>query len=235
MESSRQTATVGFYTAAATAVLTAVTFGMAVTTLPLSGPYCEAERCFTYPYADIGSRFPRDYLWMYPAMVLSLLYMGLAACVYEFAAPAKRIFGLFGLAAALLAGGTLVLDYFVQVAVVQPSLLAGETDGIAILTQFNPHGVFIALEEAGYIMMAVSFLFMAPVFSGAGKAERGLRLLLIAGFLLMAAAYLYYSVVYGLTREYRFEVAVISIDWIVLLAGSVLMAMVFRRASRQQG
>lgn len=230
MESSRQAANVGFYTAVATAVLTAVTFAMAATTLPLSGPYCEAEHCFTYPYADIGSRFPRDYLWMYPAMVLSLLYVGLAACVFEFAAPAKRIFGLFGLAAALLAGGTLALDYFVQVTVVQPSLLAGETDAIAILTQYNPHGVFIALEEAGYILMAVSFLFMAPVFSGADRAERGLRWLLLTGFFLMAAAYLYYSVAYGLTKEYRFEVAVISIDWLVLLAGSGLMAVIFRRA-----
>jgi hypothetical protein len=33
----------------------------------------------------------------------------------------------------------------------QPSLLAGETEGIAMLSQFNPHGLFIILEEPGFI------------------------------------------------------------------------------------
>jgi hypothetical protein len=27
----------------------------------------------------------------------------------------------------------------------------GETDGLSILTQYNPHGIFIALEEIGYL------------------------------------------------------------------------------------
>ena len=35
----------------------------------------------------------------------------------------------------------------------------GETDGIALLTQYNGHGIFIAMEELGYITMSISFLF----------------------------------------------------------------------------
>ncbi len=34
------------------------------------------------------------------------------------------------------------------------------------MPQYNPHGLFIALEEIGYVMMAVSFFAVAPVFFG---------------------------------------------------------------------
>jgi hypothetical protein len=55
------------------AVLTIGTFAIAIATPPLAGPLC-AGGCFTYPYSDIASRFPRDYYWMYPAMLLNLVY-----------------------------------------------------------------------------------------------------------------------------------------------------------------
>ena len=59
-------AKVGFYSAILTALLTVFSFVTAYLTPPLSGPFC-AGGCFTYPYSDIASRFPRDYYWMYPA------------------------------------------------------------------------------------------------------------------------------------------------------------------------
>jgi hypothetical protein len=65
---------VGFITAILTTVITVVTFGIAILTPPLSGPFC-LEGCFGYPYVDIASRFPRDYLWMYPAILLILIYV----------------------------------------------------------------------------------------------------------------------------------------------------------------
>jgi hypothetical protein len=51
----------------------------------------------------------------------------------------------------------LITDYFIQVSVIQPSLLAGETDGISILSQFNPHGIIKVLEEIGLMFMILSF------------------------------------------------------------------------------
>jgi hypothetical protein len=45
---------------------------------------------------------------------------------------------------------------------VQSAVLRGEFDGLAPLTQYNPQGVFIALEEAGYTLMAVTLLFAGP-------------------------------------------------------------------------
>jgi len=41
------------------------------------------------------------------------------------------------------------------------SLMNSETEGLAALIQYNPHGVFLALEELGYMIMSLPFLFMA--------------------------------------------------------------------------
>jgi hypothetical protein len=32
----------------------------------------------------------------------------------------------------------------------QPSLLKGETEGLTLFLQYNPDGIFIALEDLGY-------------------------------------------------------------------------------------
>jgi hypothetical protein len=148
-------AKVGFYSAILTAVLTILSFAIAFATPPLSGPFCTGG-CFTYPYSDIASRFPRDYFWMYPAMLLNVVYYVLMVAIHYFAPLEKKIFSHIGMSFALLSMATFVIDYFLQVSVIQPSLLLGETDGIALLSQFNAHGVFIVLEEIAFIMMSLS-------------------------------------------------------------------------------
>lgn len=219
----------GFYTAILTTVATLITFGIAIFTPPLAGPYC-AGSCFEYPYTDIASRFPRDYLWMYPAMFLSLLYVVFMVSIHQYAAQDKQRFSQSGLAFALMAATILLIAYFTQVSVIQPSLVQGETEGIALLTQFNPHGLFIALEELGFLLMSLSFLWMAPVFSGANRTETTLRWLFRGSFLCTLLAFSFYALQYGLAREYRFEVAVITINWAVLLVAGLLVSLVFKRA-----
>lgn len=226
---TRNIVKVGFYSALLTVLLTLVTFGIAFLTPPLSGPYC-TDGCFSYPYSDIASRFPRDYIWMYPAMLLSLVYYVLMVAIHYFAPGDRKIFSHVGLSFALISTATLVIDYFLQVSVIQPSLLQGETDGIALLSQFNAHGVFIVLEEIGFFMMSMSMLFMAPVFVGATKAEKAIRWLFISCFALTAISFALYSVFYGIHREYLFEVATISINWLTLIASGILLSIVFRRA-----
>ncbi len=221
----------GFYVSLLTVVLTVVTFAIGLSTPPLSGPSC-ADSCFEYPYLDIASRFPRDYLWMYPAMVLTLIYVVLMACIHSYASADKKIWGQIGLSIALLAVAMLIADYFIQVSVIQPSLERGETDGLALLTQYNPHGIFIALEDAGYWLMSISFLCAAPVFSRSDRVERAVRWIFITSFLLVTIAFVVISVVYGVDREYRFEVVAISIDWLALIVSGVLLSIVFRRAMR---
>jgi len=220
---------VGFYSAVITTILAIITFGIAIATPPLSGPFCTGG-CFSYPYTDIVSRFPRDYYWMYPAILLSLVYYILMVSIYHFAPEDKMIFSHISLSFALISTAVLVTDYFLQVSVVQPSLLLGETDGIALISQFNAHGVFIVLEEIGFFMMSLSMLFMAPVFTGKTKSEKAIRWIFVSSFVLTALSLILFSIFYGIYREYRFELAAISFNWLALIASGIPLSIVFRRA-----
>jgi hypothetical protein len=202
----------GFYAAILTTVVAVVTFGIAIFTPPMSGPFC-VDSCIEYPFTDIVSRFPRDYVWMYPAILLTLIYVVLMACIHHYAPKEKKIFGQIGLSFALISATVLIVDYFIQVSVIQPSLVKGETDGIAILTQYNPHGIFIALEDIGYLMMGAAFLCIAPVFSGTNRLESVVRWIFIISFVLTIVSLIVLSILYGINREYRFEVAAITIKW----------------------
>ena len=218
----------GFYSAIITAVMTTITFGIAICTPPISGPFCKGS-CIAYPFTSIISRFPRDYIWMYPAMMLTLLVVFLMVSIHYYTPAEKRVFSLTALCFTLLSSTLLFVDYFVQVSVIQPSLVRGETEGIALLTQYNPHGIFIALEEAGYLALAASFFFIAFVFNGAGSLERAIRWILIIGFILAFGSFIVLTFIYGNNLEYRFEVTVITIDWLVLIVFGILLSQVFKK------
>jgi hypothetical protein len=219
------------YSAILTAVMTVVTFGLAITAVPNAGAGC-LENCFGYPYLDTLSEFPGDYLWMPSAMILLVLYVILISSIHAHAPPQKKVYAQIGLSFALLGAGVLLGDYFVQFSVVPVSLMREQTEGIALLTQYNPYGIFIALEELGYLLMSLSFLFLAPVFSGGGRLRRVVRWVFVVGFVLTVAFLGAISAYYGLERMDRFEVAVISIDWLVLLINGVLLSALFRRRLR---
>ena len=105
----------------------------------------------------------------------------------------------------------------------------GQTEGIALLTQYNPYGAFIVLEELGYLLMALSFAFLAPVFAGGGRLAWAVRWVFVGGFVLIVVFLVAISAIYGLERMDRFEIAAISIDWLVLVANGVLLGFLFRR------
>jgi hypothetical protein len=220
----------GFYVSVAMALITIVTLGMAFFTPPLSGPFCPGD-CFSYPYTGIELRFPRDYLWMYPAILLNVVFVVFSLSIHHFAPGGNKLFSQAGSAFALISAVILVTNYFLQVTVIQPSLLNGETEGIALMTQFNPHGLFIALEEIGFLMMSLSFLFLGLVFARASSLERAIRWIFISGFILALLLLALISILYGIGREYLFEVAVITINWTVLIVNGILVARVFRRAT----
>jgi len=220
-----------FFVAITMAIVTFITFVIAILTPPLSGPFCKSS-CFEYPYTDVISRFPRDYIWMYPAMLVALLFVVLMICIHHYAENEKKIFSQIGLSFALISSIILIADYFVQVSVIQPGLLKGETEGIAMLTQFNPHGVFIALEEIGYLIMSISFFSIVPVFYGKGGLRKAIRMTFITGLLLIVFSLILVSIKFGIMREYIFEVIVISIVWLELIISSILLSIEFRRAMK---
>jgi len=218
---------IGLYSSILTVVMTLVTFGLAITAVPNSGAGC-LENCFEYPYLDTLSEFPRDYLWMPPAMVLVVVYVVLVVSIHAYASPQKKVYGQIGLSFAQIAAMVLLADYFVQFSVVPVSLMHEQTEGIALLTQYNPYGAFIVLEELGYLLMGLSFLFLAPVFTG-GRLASVIGWVFVAGFVLTAGFLVAISAYYGLDRMDRFEIAAISIAWLVLLVNGVLLGLLFRR------
>ncbi|HBG69827.1 MAG: hypothetical protein A2W93_00415 [Bacteroidetes bacterium GWF2_43_63] len=217
----------GWYVSIITTILTVITFGIAMATPPLSGPFCTGS-CFEYPFTDIASRFPRDYYWMFPAIILSISYLIMMITIYHTIPGNKKLFGLMSVVFAIMASLILIVDYFIQVSVIQPSILSGEYDGISLLTQFNPHGIFIVLEEIGFLFMIISFFVLFPVFSGASSLEKGIKWIVIIGLLLAIVSFTLVLIMHGIQREYRFEIIIISITWLELILFSFLLSRFFK-------
>ena len=133
------------------------------------------------------------------------------------------------MAFAIIATTVLLADYFIQFAVVPISVMKGETEGIALITQYNGHGIFIALEELGYIMMSLSFFFLALVFSKNNRLNKAIRIILFLPFILSIVSFIIYSIKYGLDRNYRFEVAAISINFLASITIGILLGVFFKR------
>ena len=57
-----------------------------------------------------------------------------------------------------MATALLVVDYALQLTVMQPAFLTGQLEGLSALSQYNPHGVFIGVENAGYALLAAAFV-----------------------------------------------------------------------------
>ena len=222
---------VGFWAAVLTVLVTA-TFAVAGFSTPArSGPFCGPTTwaCVPAPYVDVAQFIPGDYLWLIPGLLLVPMFVVLMAAIHAYAPEPRRIFSGIGLAFAVAYAVVIGVDYFVQFTVVIPSLQAGETEGLSLFTQYNPHGLFIAGEALGYLAMSLALLFAAPVFAG-GRIERAIRSVFVGGFVLAVAAFIGFWIVGG--DLIAFEVSVLSINWIVLIASGALLAVVFRRAGR---
>lgn len=219
---------VGLYAAALTVVITIVTFGMALTAIPISGANCP-ENCVAYPYLDTVSQYPRDFLWMLPAMGLMVAYIVLMTAIHAVAPTPRKAFSQVGLSFAIISAVILLIDYYLQFSVVPMSLMNNETAGIPLLIQYNPHGIFIALEELGYLMMSLSFLFVAPVFTRANRLAVLVRWIFITSFILTVLVLVGITITYGMERLDRFEVGIISINWLVLILNGSLLSVFFRR------
>jgi hypothetical protein len=170
---------------------------------------------------------------MYLAPLMMLAFLVLTVCIRESAARDRKVFGTIGLCLAAASFTVIGLDYFIQLRTVQPALLRGELDGLAILSQYNPHGVFIALEELGFLLMGLSFAFLALALRPTGL-ERVTRWVYLASSALMVATFVGMSWYFGFGLEYRFEVTAISIGWLTLMISGSLLAFGFRRRARER-
>ncbi len=88
--------------------------------------------------------------------------------------------------------------------------------------------MFIAGEALGYLLLSLALLFAAPAIVG-GRLAGAIRWLFVADFGLALAACIGLWIVGG--DLVAFEVAVLSISWLVLIAAGMLLLGMFRRAS----
>ncbi|MBO3751116.1 hypothetical protein J5X84_34015 [Streptosporangiaceae bacterium NEAU-GS5] len=103
---------------------------------------------------------------MYPATLVAMLAVGIAACVYAEALTNRKALALAGVCLAAIGAGTLIVDYGIQLTVLQPALLSGETEDLSAWSQYNPHGIFIALENIGYATMSLALLLLGLTLWG---------------------------------------------------------------------
>jgi hypothetical protein len=213
-------------TVAGAVVVSAV---LAVTTPPRSGPYCRTG-CLTRPWTDASSFVPRDYWWMYPMLVLLLAAVALAVTLHALARPGRALAGLTGVLLGTAATTLLVADYGIQLAVVQPALLAGEGGDLVLWSQYNPHGLFIALEDVGYAVWGLAFVFLGSALAARRRsAASAAGWTLLAGGSLTLVALVAYALAYRSALEYRFEVTAIALAWLTLGVTALLAAVALRR------
>jgi hypothetical protein len=142
----------------------------------------------------------------------------------------KKIFSQIALCFALIFAGIITADYFLQLTVVLPSILSKETEGLSLFSMYNPHGIFVSLESLGYLLMNSALLALAGVFVGKNKVEFAIRWIFLIAFILAVISFgviilAGYPIVF-------FEVAIITINVIVLIASGVLLSLFFRRIER---
>jgi hypothetical membrane protein len=229
----RNAAKFGFYSSIVLVVLTLITFGFALSAVPISGVLCP-ENCITYPYLDTLSQFPKDYVWMFFAFFQLLAYLIFAVSIDCYSSADRKVTSRVGLTLAILSIAILLVTYFLQFSVVPASLMYNETEGIALITQYNPHGIFIALEELGYLLTSLSFVFVAPLFDGENNIETTIRWVFIVAFILSFISFIGISLKYGIVRKDRFEIIVLSIDWLVLIINGLLIAVVFKNKMKTE-
>ena len=80
--------------------------------------------------------------------------------------------------------------------------------------------------------MSLALLSLAPVFAGKNRLERATRWFLISPFVLTVFSFIFYTVKFGLDRDYRFEVATITVNWLALIVIGILIGIYFKRAMR---
>ena len=166
------------------------------------------------------------------ASLMALGFVALMVCLYHDARPAQRVLAGIGAALAVVAAAALTIDYAIQLTVVQPSLLKGQAQDLSLVSMDNPHGLFIALESLGYLLMGMAFFFAGCVFAGRTGLERTLRWVLFLAALTIVALCAVLAITRGQDLDYLFEVWAIAIDWLVLILLGVLLAMLFRSERR---
>ena len=215
------TSRVGFWSAILTAALAAAFFGIGL----FGSSYTEGVK---YPYVLTTIR-PVDYVVWIPAFLLAPTFVVLLACIHTQTREDKKVFSLVGLSFGIMYAALVVSDFFIQWTVVLPSILTDETNGLSLFSMYNPHGITLAIESLGYLVMDTALLFLAAVFDGKNRLERATRWLFIGGFISTVISFAVLSAAGN--PIVVFEVVAVTINVIVLIVAGALLGFFFMRIS----
>ena len=82
--------------------------------------------------------------------------------------------------------------------------------------------------------MSLSFLFFAPVFSSKSRLQSAIRWVFLVSFGLALVALAVVTDESRINRQDRFEVMIISIDWLALVINGILLSWVFKKQLREE-
>lgn len=170
---------------------------------------------------ESSSTVPALVVLLTPSLLLGSAFLVLTVSIHQAAPPERRIWSHAAVAFATCYAVLISLVYFVQLTLVAPRLVRGQTEDIGVFL-FVPFDSFLyAVDILGYSFMSVSTLFAAQVFGGRGL-ERWVRLLLTANGLLLPFIAL---------QMYFPPLIWIATPWAVTFPGSTwLLALLFHRA-----
>jgi hypothetical protein len=211
------------WTAAITAVAAGLALGIGVLTPPHGGVLCVSD-CVQPPYTDVAGIIVAESTWIYPALVMILGFVALTAAVSGITPPHRRSAGLAAVAFAVLSAGILVADYGVHLMAVMPSVARGEGSAVALFSMYNPHGLFIALENVGYFLMGLAFLGIGGAVGDERRLARAIRWTFLGAGGLVVGALPVFAVIFGGDLDVRYEVFAISVAYLGLILGGTMLA-----------
>lgn len=119
-----------------------------------------------------------------PSLFLGIAFMSMIISIHYVAAADKKIWSHTAIAFAVIYTTLISINYFIQLTLVVPHMLNGETDSIQFLL-FKPFDSFLySIDILGYSFMSLATLFTANVFTGNGREKTVSRFMLANGLIL---------------------------------------------------
>ncbi len=159
-----------------------------------------------------------------PSLVLAPAFLVMLVCVNAMVPGERRIWSQLGVAFAEVYVPLCSIAYIVELFVVEPRVMHGAANEVALLTLTRGDTILNAVDGIGYIFMCLATLFAAPAFVG-DRLQQWIRWLFLANGILAVPIFLTYFV----NRSFIFGAALWSVT---ISVSAILLATFFRRSGR---